>query len=458
MVPWVDQRVWERLSKDWIGKNFRKILVFCSTKKEAENVTSQLKRNLPYLEPIVVHHGSLSRQKREENEEVLRKAGTGICVATTTLEVGIDIGDVDAVCLDGPPHSVSSLLQRIGRGSRRNEVIQGYGLYRGAVSEALFEILVELAQNLELEERETPFDLSVVVQQIFSYIHQKRRIGTSLKSLCRLFRPFGIPEQTILSILNNLSERGYVLRNESNLYFIGERTQRLIDHGSVHTNIPDQYQDELEVVNHSTNEVLGHIEKVIPQFILAGRYWEVAYILKRRVYVREIKVPSGLEYKKAPFDGHLRLYADFFTGSKVKTHMFQGYLEDYEIPFLKKDDFFLVFHFLGLLYGEILRVALERTRNLKIRNVEGLFFVIEGTNELAIHRMGKISMEDLLSVLRLSTKGLSQLIQLGRFFYLLPNDIQWAEFLRRIRLQEFHKFISRIKFKRVHEDFMRRFI
>jgi ATP-dependent Lhr-like helicase len=458
MVPWADQRIWEGLSQDWIGRNFRKILVFCSTKKEAENVASQLKQNLPYLEPIVVHHGSLSKKKREENEEVLRKRSTGICVATTTLEVGIDIGDVDAVCLDGPPHSVSSLLQRIGRGSRRNEVIHGYGLYRSAVSKALFEILVELAQNLELEEGETTFDLSVVVQQIFSYIHQKRRIGTSLKSLCRLFRPFGIPEQTILNILNNLLERGYILRNESSLYFTGEKTQRLIDHGGMHTNIPDQYQGELEVVDHLTNEVLGHIEKVVHQFILAGRYWEVAYILKRRVYVREIKVPSGLEYKKAPFDSHLRLYVDFFTGSKVKTRMFEGYLEDYEIPFVQRDDFFLVFHFLGLLYGEILRVALERTRNLKIRNVEGLFFVIEGTNELVIHGMGKISMEDLLSVLKFRTKGLLQLIQLGRFFYLLPNDIQWAEFLRRVRIQEFHKFISRVKFKKVHEDFMRRFI
>lgn len=458
LVPSTDYRAWEEVSRDWISKGFKKILVFCHTKKEAENVASLLKRNLPYLEPILVHHGSLSRKKREENEEALKKGKTGVCIATTTLEVGIDIGDVDAVILDGPPHSVSSLLQRLGRGSRRRDVIYGYGLYRSAVSRALFEILVELAQNLELEKREALFDLSVIIQQIFSYLHQKRRIGTSLWAISRLFRPSGVEELTIIKILDNLLERGYILKNNSNLYFTGDRIQRLIDYGGIHTNIPNEAQGEYEVVNQLNNEVLGHIERVIPQFILAGRYWEVAYILKRRVFVREIRVPSSFLYKKAPFDSHSRLYVDFSTGCKVKTHVFKGYVKDSEIPFIQKEDFFLLFHFLGLLYGEILKLALERGRNLKIKNVDGLFFIIEHANELEIHRLGKIPIEDLVSILKSRAKGLSQLIQHGRFFHLLPHDIQWTEFLRQIRLYEFHEFLSEVKFKKVHEEFITRFI
>lgn len=457
LVPFQEHKTWQNLFRDWVKKGFRKILIFCQTKKEAEDIASALRKELPHMEPILVHHAGLSKRKRVENEEILRKRREGICVATTTLEIGIDIGDMDAVCLNGPPHSVSSLLQRIGRGSRKKDVIYGYGICRDTVSKALFEILAELAQHLELEDKEGSFDLSVVIQQIFSYLHQRRRVGTSLYAICRLFRPFGTADQTIIKILDNLLDKGYVLKNDSGLYFTGDRTERLIEYGGIHANLPNVSQGDIEVVNYLTNEVIGYVEKIIPQFTLAGRYWEVAYVLKKRIFVKEIEAPSGLLHR-TPFDGHSRLFLDFPTAVKLRSHIFGGYLEDYEIPFSQNEGFFFVFHFLGLVYGEILKIAMDMFWNLKIRNVDGLFFIIEGADELMVYRLGKISMEDLLSVLKSKLNILGGLIQLGRFFPLLPYDIKWQELLKHIKIVEFHEFLGRVRFKRVNEEFMKHFL
>ena len=68
---------------------------------------------------ILAHHGSLSQHIREQAEEMARKSDAVIIFATSTLELGIDIGDIDLVVLNGPAPNVSDLLQRIGRCNRR---------------------------------------------------------------------------------------------------------------------------------------------------------------------------------------------------------------------------------------------------------------------------------------------------------------------------------------------------
>ena len=65
------------------------------------------------------HHGSLSQTEREFAERSVKTARKIVLFATSTLEIGVDIGDIDLVVLDGPPPDVSAFLQRIGRGNRR---------------------------------------------------------------------------------------------------------------------------------------------------------------------------------------------------------------------------------------------------------------------------------------------------------------------------------------------------
>lgn len=93
-------------------------LLFTNTRSEAEMLASMLKGKLAI--PVEMHHGSLSKQIREETEHLLQHDQEGLVVCTSSLELGIDVGSVDTVIHYGSPHQVSKLLQRIGRSRHKS--------------------------------------------------------------------------------------------------------------------------------------------------------------------------------------------------------------------------------------------------------------------------------------------------------------------------------------------------
>lgn len=93
------------------------ILLFTNTRDEAEYLGTILMNQSEIK--VDVHHGSLSKEMREETEHTLRSGSAGIVVCTSSLELGLDIGSVDLVIHYGSPRQVSKLMQRIGR-SRHN--------------------------------------------------------------------------------------------------------------------------------------------------------------------------------------------------------------------------------------------------------------------------------------------------------------------------------------------------
>ena len=95
-------------------KEHETTLVFVNTRRLVERVSHKLTERLGE-EAVVAHHGSLSRSIRLDAEQKLKTGQVKVCVATASLELGIDIGDVDLVCQIGSPRSISVLLQRVGR-------------------------------------------------------------------------------------------------------------------------------------------------------------------------------------------------------------------------------------------------------------------------------------------------------------------------------------------------------
>jgi ATP-dependent helicase Lhr and Lhr-like helicase len=93
-------------------------LVFVNTRRLVERV-SHLMSPIIGDDNLVAHHGSLSRKTRLKAEERLKKGEVRVCVATSSLELGIDIGAVDLVCQIGSPRSIGTLLQRVGRSGHR---------------------------------------------------------------------------------------------------------------------------------------------------------------------------------------------------------------------------------------------------------------------------------------------------------------------------------------------------
>ena len=89
-------------------------LLFVNTRRLVERVAHLLSERLGE-DSVAAHHGSLSRATRLGVEEKLKSGNVKVCVATSSLELGIDVGVVDLVCQIGSPRSIGLLLQRIGR-------------------------------------------------------------------------------------------------------------------------------------------------------------------------------------------------------------------------------------------------------------------------------------------------------------------------------------------------------
>jgi ATP-dependent Lhr-like helicase len=106
------QNVYDRLAG--LISQHRTTLVFANTRRMVERVTRALSERLGSAE-VAAHHGSLSKEQRLDAEQRLRGGSLRALVATASLELGIDIGQVELVCQLGTPRSIGTFLQRVGR-------------------------------------------------------------------------------------------------------------------------------------------------------------------------------------------------------------------------------------------------------------------------------------------------------------------------------------------------------
>ena len=108
--------VWSEIYKRIaaLAEDHSTTLVFVNTRRLAERAARALAEHLGE-ELVTAHHGSLSREHRLQAEQRLKSGSLRILVATASLELGIDIGDVDLVCQLGSPRTIAAFLQRVGR-------------------------------------------------------------------------------------------------------------------------------------------------------------------------------------------------------------------------------------------------------------------------------------------------------------------------------------------------------
>ncbi len=90
------------------------MLVFVNTRRLAERAARFIAERIGE-EHVMAHHGSMAKEKRLEAEQKLKRGELKCLVATASLELGIDIGDIDLVCQLGSPRSIAAFLQRVGR-------------------------------------------------------------------------------------------------------------------------------------------------------------------------------------------------------------------------------------------------------------------------------------------------------------------------------------------------------
>jgi ATP-dependent helicase Lhr and Lhr-like helicase len=105
-------QIYDRLAQ--LVSEHRTTLVFVNTRRQAERLARHLSERLGE-EHVTAHHGSMAKESRLKAEQRLKAGELRALVATASLELGIDIGDVDLVCQLASPRSIAALLQRVGR-------------------------------------------------------------------------------------------------------------------------------------------------------------------------------------------------------------------------------------------------------------------------------------------------------------------------------------------------------
>lgn len=272
-------------------KRVRKAIFFCNSRRGTEEIAQIMKEIKTWpSERIHVHHGSLGKTERLFVETSMKQKGRlALCAATMTLEVGIDIGDIDMIVLIHPPPGVSSLLQRIGRGNRRKNITRAIGCYKNMTEHDEFNNLFTFAINGELEVIEGGPCLSVAFQQILSVLYQKRWRGETEEYLINFLLKLPMQEEHIRMLFESLMENDYIVISRER-YFPSVKTVDLGDRGFIHANIPGSIA--YNVVNEMTGSTVGEIatfDTINNQFVLSGKRWYVESIEGSKIRVTEKK-------------------------------------------------------------------------------------------------------------------------------------------------------------------------
>jgi ATP-dependent Lhr-like helicase len=245
--------VWEEIYRrleQLIGEH-RTTLIFVNTRRLAERAAAALADRLGE-EAVTAHHGSLAKEHRLAAEQRLKSGSLRALVATASLELGIDIGEVDLVCQMGSPHSIATFLQRAGRSGHQltgTPKARLFPLSRDDLVESV--ALLDAIQRDELDRILIPeHPLDVLAQQIIAEVSMREWDERALYRAFKCARPYNrLQEKTFLEVVRMLADgfhtrrgrRGdYLHRDAVNGVLRARRHARLtaITNGGA---IPDQF-------------------------------------------------------------------------------------------------------------------------------------------------------------------------------------------------------------------------
>ena len=210
--------VYDRLAQ--LIRQHKTTLVFVNTRRLAERVARHLGERIGD-ENIAAHHGSLAREHRLVAEQRLKAGELSALVATASLELGIDIGDVNLVCQLGSTRSIASFLQRVGRS---NHTVEGFP--KGRVFPLSRDELVECAaivdsvrrgelDHLEIPER----PLDILAQQIVAAVAAEEWSEDDLFATIRRAYPYrNLEREQFDSIVRMLAEGFSTKRGRRSTY------------------------------------------------------------------------------------------------------------------------------------------------------------------------------------------------------------------------------------------------
>ena len=285
-----------------LAKSHHTTLLFVNTRRLVERLAHQMSQRLG-KESVVAHHGSLSQKTRHEAEQRLKEGQVRLCVATSSLELGIDIGAVDLVCQVRSPRSIGLLLQRVGRSGHtlkgtpkgrlfpltRDELLECMALIRGFGRGNLDRLSIP------------PWPLDVLAQQIVAECASREWDEDALYDLCRLAYPYKeLPRERYDQVIEVLSQgvapregrrSAYLHRDIVNGKLRGRRGARLAALTSDGA-IPDNA--DYDVIAEPENTFVGTVNEDFAiesmrgdVFLLGNTAWRIRRVESGRVRVED---------------------------------------------------------------------------------------------------------------------------------------------------------------------------
>ena len=294
-----------RIIRDYMSKH-KSVLLFTNTRAVSEVLASRFKVwDIDF--PVSIHHGSLAKPSRIAAETGLKRGELKGLIATSSLELGIDIGRIDLVIQYMSPRQVSRLIQRVGRaGHSVGRVAEGViiGMDSDDTLEAL--VIARRALKEELEPVEVPpKPYDVLTHQIAGLLLKNRRLEfNEILEIARNAYPYqSLTLEDVEKVLRYMHQRFPRLAwvsFEDKVVLKPQRTKALFEYYFDNLSmIPEEKQ--FLVVDESSDSSIGVLDEAFmaeygkagTKFIIRGSPWQIMHTTEDKVFVRPVDDPTG---------------------------------------------------------------------------------------------------------------------------------------------------------------------
>ena len=222
------EETYDRIAQ--LVEEHRSTLIFVNTRKMAERLTLHLGERLGE-ESVAAHHGSLSRKLRHDAENKLKKGELRALVATASLELGIDVGAIDLVCLISSPRSIAVALQRIGRAGHWRGAIPKGRIFPTTRDELLeCAALVKAIRDGELDRLWIPEKpLDILAQQIVAMCSAEEWNEDALYETVKAAAPYeSLSRDEYNKVIEMLAEGISARRGRYSSYLLWNRVEKIL--------------------------------------------------------------------------------------------------------------------------------------------------------------------------------------------------------------------------------------
>ena len=301
----------------------KKSLFFCQSRSMTESVAERMRgRDID----VFVHHSSVSLEERQSAEERFHHGTDACIVCTSTLELGIDVGDLDLVFQENAASTVSSFLQRMGRTGRRFGTHANTAFFcddRDAVLQAV--ALIELAREQWVESiPEQTRCWPVLVHQLLAMTLQFGSVSGDLcwEQLCVVPDFRGIAREEFDGLVEHMKRNDFLFES-GGLLSMGERAERVfgkknfMELYAVFTS-PIMYRVQTEAGRDLGALEQAYVDRLVVEmtsFLLGGRAWTVELVNHGDKIVRVRPAPGG---QKPSWGGYIPQHLSFEICQRVR--------------------------------------------------------------------------------------------------------------------------------------------